>query len=273
VIERPRRRARFSRVNSSHIESALMGRPSEVASKMKSSAHTWLGRSADRRQAGTVLVPSRRRLRTLAGTRSPSSRQSRCTRLRLTSHPSLRNSAQARRKPYRGHVCANLSQARSQRLLGRENPPGVTLRGALLSGHPASPPLRDAEHLAEVHDGVSPARRAQKFPRATSLSIQLSRVRSATTRLSRPFSSLSRRSSLASSAFMPPYWLRQRLYVCSLISSSRATSATFLPSAASRSPSRSLRITCSAVCFRPFIEFLLPLLEALRNSHISWTSS
>jgi adenylate cyclase len=27
------------------------------------------------------------------------------------------------------------------------------------------------------------------------------------------------------------------------------------------------------VCFRPFIEFLLPLLEALRNSHISWTSS
>ncbi len=104
------------------------------------------------------------------------------------------------------------------------------------------------------------------------MSIWLSNVRSATTRLSRPFSSLSRRSSLASSAFMPPYWLRHRLYVCSLISSSRATSATFLPSAASRSPSRSLRITCSTGCFRPFIEFLLPLLEALRNSHISWTS-
>jgi hypothetical protein len=30
-------------------------------------------------------------------------------------------------------------------------------------------------------------------------------------------SSFSRRSSVASSAFMPPYWLRQRLYVCSLI--------------------------------------------------------
>jgi hypothetical protein len=61
-MERPIRRARFSRVNSSHIESALSGRPSEVASKMKSSAQTWLGRSARSRAAGTVLTPRRRRL-------------------------------------------------------------------------------------------------------------------------------------------------------------------------------------------------------------------
>lgn len=62
VIERPRRRARFSRVNSSHMESALIGRPSEVASKMKSIAQTWLGCSARSRSAGTVLLPNRRRL-------------------------------------------------------------------------------------------------------------------------------------------------------------------------------------------------------------------
>jgi hypothetical protein len=45
----------------------------------------------------------------------------------------------------------------------------------------------------------------------------------ATIRFSRPFSSRSRRNSLASSAFIPPYWLRQQLKVCSLISSAWAT--------------------------------------------------
>jgi hypothetical protein len=39
VIERPTRLARLSRVNSSHIDSAFSGRPSDVASKMKSRAH------------------------------------------------------------------------------------------------------------------------------------------------------------------------------------------------------------------------------------------
>jgi len=64
-------------VNSSHIESALMGRPSEVASKMKSIAQTWLGRSARSRCAGTVLVPSRRRFGAHGRTFNPSSRHGR----------------------------------------------------------------------------------------------------------------------------------------------------------------------------------------------------
>ena len=49
-------------------------------------------------------------------------------------------------------------------------------------------------------------------------------------------------SSLASSAFMPPYWLRQRCQVDSVISRCRTTSSMVLPSPRSFSPSASLRI-------------------------------
>ena len=51
----------LSRVNSSHIVSTLIGRPSLVASKRKSNAQTWFGRSALSLCAGTVLSPTRRR--------------------------------------------------------------------------------------------------------------------------------------------------------------------------------------------------------------------
>src|ERR1039458_2429137 len=49
----------LSRVNSSHIERTLKGRPSAVVSKRKSSAHTWFGCCADKRSDPAVLVPTR----------------------------------------------------------------------------------------------------------------------------------------------------------------------------------------------------------------------
>jgi hypothetical protein len=49
--------------------------PGAVESDMKSSAHTWLGRSACNRLAGTVLSASCRRLGELWGTLSPCSCQ------------------------------------------------------------------------------------------------------------------------------------------------------------------------------------------------------
>jgi hypothetical protein len=89
-------------VCSSHIASALIGRPSAVESNMKSSAHTWFRRTARSRFVGTVLVPTRRRFWAYGLTRKPSSRHNRCTRLRFTTQPSRRSSVWANRYPYRG---------------------------------------------------------------------------------------------------------------------------------------------------------------------------
>jgi hypothetical protein len=50
---------------------------------------------------------------------------------------------------------------------------------------------------------------------------------------------------LASEAFMPPYWARQRWNVCSEISGCLATVAMSAPSAWSRSASRSFLMICS----------------------------
>jgi hypothetical protein len=57
--------------------SALIGRPSEVESNMKSSAQTWFLRSARSRFDGTVLVPNRRLLIAYGLTLKPSSRHNR----------------------------------------------------------------------------------------------------------------------------------------------------------------------------------------------------
>ena len=57
VMKRASRPPTLFRVNSSPIERTLTPRPSAVGSKMKSSTHTWLGRSARSRRAGTVLFP------------------------------------------------------------------------------------------------------------------------------------------------------------------------------------------------------------------------
>ena len=81
----------------------------------------------------------------------------------------------------------------------------------MLTDRPTRPPLGDLEAHCQVRHGLAPGRRAQNFSRATSFSISMSSACSATIRLSRRFSSFSRFSSLASSAFRPPYWFRQRL--------------------------------------------------------------
>ena len=73
--------------------SALIGRPSTVESNMKSNAQTWFRRSARSRLAGTVLVPTRRLLTAYGLTLKPSSRHSRWTRFRFTTHPSRRSKA------------------------------------------------------------------------------------------------------------------------------------------------------------------------------------
>jgi len=59
------------------MASALIGRPSEVESNMKSSAQTWFRRSARSRFEGTVLVPTRRRFCAYGLTLKPSSRHNR----------------------------------------------------------------------------------------------------------------------------------------------------------------------------------------------------
>ena len=81
--------------------------------------------------------------------------------------------------------------------------------------------------------------------------------RSATIRFSRWFSSRGWLSSLASSAFIPPYWQRQRWKVASLISTCLVTVARSCASHRSRSASPSFRTICSGVCFLPFVELLL----------------
>jgi len=98
VSSAPMRRAagvaRASRVYSSVTVRILIGRPSAVWSERKSSAQTWLGQAAATWPG--IRLPRRRR-RGLAGSRSPSSRHNRCTRLRLQAQPSRHRSAWMRR--------------------------------------------------------------------------------------------------------------------------------------------------------------------------------
>ena len=142
--------ARFSRVNlRSRIDNALSGRPSsgkEVASKMKSRAQTWFGRSARSRAAGTVLIPNRRRLGPRAGTRSPSSRQIRCTRLWFTRQPSWRSSARDPPVTRSAATSAPATHPPAELLLrGQHRLRWPALGGSVLSQCPARPALRDPE--------------------------------------------------------------------------------------------------------------------------------
>jgi len=88
----------------------------------------------------------------------------------------------------------------TQRLAG----PAVTLGGAVLRGDPAGEPLTDLHHPHKMMHGGSPALRAQKFPRAISLSAAFSSSASANSRLSVAFSRSRSLSRLTSSAFRPP---------------------------------------------------------------------
>ena len=75
---------------------------------------------------------------------------------------------------------------------------------------PARPTLGHAQLPLNVRDRRSTADRAQKFPWSASLRIALSSSASASSFFSRLFSSSRCFSRLASSAFIPPYWARQR---------------------------------------------------------------
>jgi len=75
----------------------------------------------------------------------------------------------------------------------------------VLAHHRAGPTLRDPETI-DKHDHCSPATlRGQKFPSASSLSIDLSSSASANSFFNLAFSDSSSRSRFASFAFMPPY--------------------------------------------------------------------
>ena len=81
----------------------------------------------------------------------------------------------------------------------------VTLRSPRLVEHPARASLAYAELPLNQSDCLTPACRARQFPRSASLRIALSSSASASSFLSRRFSSSNSLSLLASWAFMPPY--------------------------------------------------------------------
>ena len=80
----------------------------------------------------------------------------------------------------------------------------------MLPDQPAGTALADLMLPHQHRDRVSPTGRAQKFPFATSLSIEMSSACSATIRFSRAFSCSSVLSRIASSSFNAPYFVRHR---------------------------------------------------------------
>src|SRR3972149_3207125 len=124
----------------------------------------------------------------------------------------------------------------------------ITLRGPWLSQDPARPTFADAQLPLGFANRLPAACRTGQFPPSTSRRMALSSSASASSRLSRWFSSSSFFSRLASSAFIPPYWFRQRWKVCSLVSKAWQTSPIVLPPASIASASRSFRMICSGLC-------------------------
>gem|GEM_PF-2002490 len=118
--------------------------------------------------------------------------------------------------------------------------PGVAVDGGLVrmrdrerragqAHHPAREPRRDAQHVDQVA-GSSPLRaRAHHFPRDSSRSAAFSSSASARSRFNVAFSFSRSFNRFASSAFIPPYWLRQRWNEDSEISNARHTPATSSP--------------------------------------------
>src|SRR5450755_1932066 len=86
----------------------------------------------------------------------------------------------------------------------------VSLCRAMLPNHPASPALADTETVANHRDRPAPTGWAHQFPLAISFSARFSSAWSATIAFNCRFSRSSSFRRLASSAFIPPYWLRQR---------------------------------------------------------------
>ena len=84
--------------------------------------------------------------------------------------------------------------------------------------------------------------RGQKFPSASSLSIDLSSSASVSSFFNRAFLALSSLRRLASEAFTPPYWATQLCHVDGVVSRCRRTSSSWWPNANSRLPSANLRM-------------------------------
>src|SRR5690606_21649079 len=108
---------------------------------------------------------------------------------------------------------------------------------SVLTNHPARVTLGDPEPLAQHLHCCTTTVRGQKFPSASSLSIDLSSSASARSFFRRAFSPSSSFRRLASLAFMPPYWATQRCQVESAICRCLHTSSSSVPPARSFWPS------------------------------------
>lgn len=105
----------------------------------------------------------------------------------------------------------------------------MPLGRAGLAQHTSRPPLRDAQLPADPAYTPAAPCGAAPCPSAASFSIDLSRVRSATARLSRAFSRSRSFSRLSCSTFNPLYYVLQRESVGPVMPSVRNTSTTVCP--------------------------------------------
>ena len=134
----------------------------------------------------------------------------------------------------------------------------VALGGAVLADQLARPPLGHPEHPLQVLDGAAPPRRAHQFPRPSSFSLDLELLVSHDPlqpsvlglQLLQPLDVVG-----LQPAVLGPPTVIGRLRDLQLL----ATSGSSQPSASSRSASRSLRMICSGVCLRRFIESSCPI--------------
>src|SRR5438445_220747 len=97
------------------------------------------------------------------------------------------------------------------------------------SHQPADPPLAHQKMLPQPVHFLPPLYELHPFFSITAFSMSLSRLRSATSFFSRPFSSSSCRNRCASPTLIPPYLAFHAYTVCLLTPSSRPTSAALLP--------------------------------------------
>ena len=139
------------------------------------------------RPAGVVELPRRCRLRRFAGTRRPSSRQSAGSS--CGSPPSLAAPARPRAPVAPARMLAReIPQRFPERFVAIAAAALPPLRGAVLAGDPARPPLRQRLPLPRHRDGLASARRAHQFPLAIPFSPSISSSCSATIRFSFPLS-------------------------------------------------------------------------------------
>ncbi len=179
-IERSTTMAGHSRVYSSTMFNNFNVVPSAVWSNWKSSAHNTFGRDRDRTHRRGRRSLGSGFLRFRYGTRRPSSRHRRRTRLLLTSGPldaALRGASPSPPRP----VGRERAQPRPQLdlVVVGDRWRLEALGGTVLADDPTRSPLRDPEPFAQ-HRHSAARVRGQNFPSASSLSIALSSSSSAT---------------------------------------------------------------------------------------------